>query len=43
MQSKATTVDAYLAELPEERREAISSIRGVILKNLPRGYEQWMK
>jgi hypothetical protein len=43
MQSKATTVDAYLAELPEERREAISAIRGVILKNLPRGYEQWMK
>ena len=43
MQSKATTVDAYLAELPEERREAISAIRGVILKNLPRGYEEGMQ
>ena len=43
MQSKATTVDAYLAELPEERREAISSIRGVILKNLPNGYEEGMQ
>jgi hypothetical protein len=43
MQSQATTVDAYLAELPEERREAISAIRGVILKNLPRGYEEGMQ
>ena len=43
MQSKATTMDAYLAELPEERREAISAIRGVILKNLPRGYEEGMQ
>ena len=43
MQSKATTVEAYLAELPEDRREAISSIRGVILKNLPNGYEEGMQ
>ena len=43
MQSKATTMDAYLAELPEERREAISAIRKVILKYLPRGYEEGMQ
>ena len=38
MQSKAKTVKQYLAELPEDRREAISAVRDVILKNLPRGY-----
>ena len=42
MQSKAATVEAYLAELPEDRREAIEAIRKVILKNLPKGYEEGM-
>ena len=37
-----TTVDAYLAQLPEDRRAAISAIRSVILKNLPKGYEEAM-
>ncbi len=40
MQSKATTIKAYLAELPQERREAIQEVRDVILKNLPKGYEE---
>jgi uncharacterized protein YdhG (YjbR/CyaY superfamily) len=43
MQSKATTVDQYLAELPSDRREAISALRAVILKNLPKGYEEGMQ
>ena len=34
MQSKAATIEAYLAELPEDRREAIEAIRKVILKDL---------
>ena len=34
-QSKAQTVDEYLAELMPERREAISEGRKVILENLP--------
>jgi Domain of unknown function (DU1801) len=42
MQSKATTVEQYLAELPADRREAISTIRKVILENLPKGYEEGM-
>jgi hypothetical protein len=42
MQSKAKTVDQYLAELPEDRREAISAIRAVILKHLPKGYAESM-
>jgi hypothetical protein len=42
MQSKAQTVRQYLAELPPDRRAAISAIRDVILKNLPKGYEEGM-
>lgn len=40
VQSKAKTVDAYLIELPEERRAVISAMREVILKNLPEGYAE---
>jgi hypothetical protein len=42
MRSEATTVDQYLAELPGDRRDAISALRKVILKNLPKGYEEGM-
>jgi len=42
MQSKATTVKQYLAELPEERRQAIQAVRKVILKNLDKDYEEGM-
>jgi hypothetical protein len=34
MQSKTTTVEAYLAELPADRRAAVEAVRAVILKNL---------
>jgi len=36
MQSKATTVERYLAELPADRRETIQAVRKVILKNIDR-------
>ena len=42
MQSKAKTVDMYLAELPSDRREAIAAVRKVILKHLAPGYEEGM-
>src|SRR5210317_389977 len=42
MQSKARSVDEYLASLPEDRRAAISQVRRTILKKLPRGYEEAM-
>ena len=42
MQSHATTVDEYLSELPDERREAIGRVRQTILANLPQGYEEAM-
>ena len=40
MQSKATTVEQYLAELPPDRRDAISAVRKMILKNLDKDYEE---
>jgi len=43
MQSRAKSVEEYLKELPEERREAIAEVRGVILKNLDKDYEEVMQ
>jgi uncharacterized protein YdhG (YjbR/CyaY superfamily) len=42
MQSKTTTVDQYLAALPDDRRAALEEVRAVILANLPDGYEEAM-
>lgn len=42
MRSEATSVDQYLAELPDARRAAIEEVREVILANLPQGYEETM-
>ena len=42
MQSKAKTVKQYLAELPADRREVMKAVRAVVLKNLPKGYEEGM-
>lgn len=42
MKSKVSSVKEYLAELPADRREQISAVRDVILKNLPEGYVEAM-
>jgi len=42
MQSNAATVEDYLAELPEDRREAISAVRDAVNANLPAGYREAM-
>ncbi len=42
MQSKATTVEEYITELPADRREAISKLREEIKKNLPKGFKEQM-
>ena len=42
LKSKAATVEAYLDELSEERREAVSAVRNAVLSNLPDGYEETM-
>jgi hypothetical protein len=43
MQSEATTVEAYLAELPADRRAAIEAVRKAILASLDGGYEEGMQ
>ena len=40
--SAARTVEQYLKELPAERREVVSTLREVIRKNLPKGYQETM-
>ena len=42
MRSDATTIEQYLAELPQDRRAAIEQVREVVLENLPAGYEEAM-
>lgn len=42
MQSKAKTVEEYLASLPADRRAALSAVRKVILDNLDKDYEEGM-
>ena len=42
VRSTAETVDEYLAELPDGRRDAIEEVRETILANLPDGYVESM-
>ena len=43
MQSQALSVDAYLAELPADRRHAVQAVRSVILANLDAEIEEGMQ
>jgi len=40
MQSKATNVESYINDLSEERKNIINQLRKVILKNLPKGFDE---
>jgi hypothetical protein len=40
MRSEVKTPKEYLDSLPEDRKEALSELRKVILKNLPKGFEE---
>jgi uncharacterized protein YdhG (YjbR/CyaY superfamily) len=42
MTSKATTVDQYINEAPEDRRAALQQLRTIILENLPEGFQEEM-
>ncbi|MES2726703.1 MAG: DUF1801 domain-containing protein [Bacteroidota bacterium] len=42
MQSKANTIEDYVAELPEERQTALIQLRNTIVNNLPEGFEEKM-
>lgn len=43
MQSKADTPDAYIKSLPADHKAAISGLRKVIKKNLPKGFKEIMQ
>lgn len=43
MQSKAATIDAYLKELPADRRAAIQAVRDAINKNIDRKFQEGMQ
>ena len=42
MKSTAETVDQYIAELPEDRKDPIREVRETILNSIPEGYEEVM-
>lgn len=42
VKSKATSVEKYLRELPDEREQVISEVRGLIQEHLPGGYRESM-
>jgi len=42
MQSKATSPEQYISDLPNDRKEVISKLRQTILNNLPKGFEEQM-
>jgi uncharacterized protein YdhG (YjbR/CyaY superfamily) len=42
MHSKAITVDQYIEEIPEERKQAVTELRKVIKKNIPKGFQECM-
>ncbi len=42
MQSKASTPQEYLDSLPEDRKNAMTELRKIILANLPKGFKEGM-
>ncbi|MEH6764445.1 MAG: DUF1801 domain-containing protein [Aequorivita antarctica] len=43
MQSKASTPDQYIKELPEDRKGVMQELRETVKKNLPKGFEETMQ
>jgi uncharacterized protein YdhG (YjbR/CyaY superfamily) len=42
MKSEALTVDQYINNLPDDRKEVLTKMRNVILSNLPEGFQEEM-
>ena len=40
---KAKTIEEYLAELPDARKEDVKGMRKIVLDNLPDGYHETMQ
>lgn len=43
MTSTASTPEEYIAEVPQERREALEKLRKTIITNLPQGFQEGMQ
>lgn len=42
MTSTATSPEQYIKKLPADRKEAITKLRNIIIKNLPKGFKEVM-
>ena len=42
MTSKAATPQQYLEELPADKKDAVTKLRNVVVKNLPKGFKEVM-
>ena len=42
MQSKSNSVKEYLSEIPSDRIECFNKLRDIIIKNIPKGFEETM-
>lgn len=42
MKIEANTIQEYISQLPEDRKEAIENLRKIISENLPKGFEEEM-
>jgi len=42
MQSKAKSIEAYLKEIPENRRPYFEKLRDTIIQNIPAGFKELM-
>ena len=42
MKYEANTPEHYIAQLPDDRKQAITKLRQTILSNLPKGFEETM-
>ncbi len=40
MATTVTSVNEYLENLPQERKKAFNKLRAIILKNIPKGFEE---
>ncbi len=40
---KANSIEEYLSKLSDDRKIAISSLRKIIVDNLPKGYEETLE
>jgi uncharacterized protein YdhG (YjbR/CyaY superfamily) len=42
MRYKANSPDEYIEQLPEDRKAAVNRLRNIIVKNIPKGFEETM-